>query len=543
MALKGNSNEEKIWNYLKNKKFNDYAIAGLMGNIYAESGFKPNNLQNSYERKLGMTDAEYTAMVDLGQYKDFAQDRAGYGLCQWTSSGRKLNLYNHMNSNKLSIGDLEGQLDFLLKELTNSYKSVYNTLLNAKSIREASDIVLLKFERPADQSESAQQRRAGYGQKYYNKYAKGENQMADYSKYINSTGTHYISNSGSDERKKISGGKAGDQTGHEWELRSWYSRPWTHVFRYTSNSKVGNTLVELGCAAALNSKIGYDQHQRTTYWTQLQKVNYDPSKITTACEEDCSAGVAANVKATGYLLGITALQNVSSSMTSRNTISQLKKAGFTVLTDKKYLTSGKYLLPGDILLYENHHLATNVTKGKYAEQNKPPVVNNDDEKGKGIGTAVALASMYIREDDTTSAKSLGTVSKGAKLELLEILSNGWLKVVWARSPKGYGYTSNRNDKYYKCTLKPISNNNTVAKNKPEAKDEKIAGNYITTGSLNVRNGAGTANSIMTTIPKGTEVYCDGSYTLYNKIKWLYITFKRKSVTFCGFASSKYLKKG
>jgi len=46
--------------------------------------------------------------------------------------------------------------------------------------------------------------------------------------------------------------------------------------------------------------------------------------------------------------------------------SNFKKAGFIVLTDKKYLSGYEYLLPGDILLYENHHTATNITKGKKA---------------------------------------------------------------------------------------------------------------------------------------------------------------------------------
>lgn len=55
MSLKGSNNEEKIWNYLKSKGLNDYGIAGLMGNLHAESGLIPTNLQNSYEKKLGFT--------------------------------------------------------------------------------------------------------------------------------------------------------------------------------------------------------------------------------------------------------------------------------------------------------------------------------------------------------------------------------------------------------------------------------------------------------------------------------------------------------
>ena len=65
--------------------------------------------------------------------------------------------------------------------------------------------------------------------------------MADYKKYILSTGTHYISNSGSDENGGIKGGKAGDQNGKEWRLRSWYDRPWTCVLRYP-NMDVGTLI-------------------------------------------------------------------------------------------------------------------------------------------------------------------------------------------------------------------------------------------------------------------------------------------------------------
>lgn len=51
---------------------------------YAESGLMPNNLQNTYNNKLGKTDAEYTAAVDNGSYGNFVKDSAGYGLAQWT---------------------------------------------------------------------------------------------------------------------------------------------------------------------------------------------------------------------------------------------------------------------------------------------------------------------------------------------------------------------------------------------------------------------------------------------------------------------------
>lgn len=172
-AMGGSNNEKIIWDYLLAHIGNEYGVAGLMGNMQAESGLKPNNLQNSYESKLGYTDETYTAAVDNGSYGNFVGDAAGYGLCQWTSSGRKNGLLNLKRQRGCSIADMTLQLDWLWHELTTSYKSVLSVLQTATSVRQASDVVLTRFEIPADQSESVKQRRASYGQTFYDKYAKG----------------------------------------------------------------------------------------------------------------------------------------------------------------------------------------------------------------------------------------------------------------------------------------------------------------------------------------------------------------------------------
>lgn len=163
-------NEKKIWDTLLSSIGNPYGVAGLMGNLYAESALKPTNLQNAYEKKLGYTDDSYTAAVDNGSYTNFAHDSAGYGLAQWTYWSRKQNLLVFAKERGTSIGDLDMQLAFLLKEL-DGYSAVMKTLKTAASIREASDAVLTKYERPADQSETAKARRAGYAQRYYDDYA------------------------------------------------------------------------------------------------------------------------------------------------------------------------------------------------------------------------------------------------------------------------------------------------------------------------------------------------------------------------------------
>lgn len=174
MALTGKTNEEKIWNFLSGKGFNDYAVAGIMGNLYAESLLKPKNLQDSYETSLGYTDASYTAAVDDGTYTEFVSDSAGYGLCQWTYKTRKANLLAYAKQEGKSIGNLEMQLEFLHKELTEDFPAVYSALQDATSVLEASNVMLLEFEKPANQSEAVQERRASYGQGYYDKYASVE---------------------------------------------------------------------------------------------------------------------------------------------------------------------------------------------------------------------------------------------------------------------------------------------------------------------------------------------------------------------------------
>ena len=162
-----------IWDFLKKEGFSDFGVAGLMGNLDAESALRPNNLQDTYSKEFKLSDAEYTAKVDNGTYTNFVHDEAGYGLAQWTYWSRKENLLNYAKSKKKSIGDLEMQLEFLVKELKTSYtNSVYNILKNATSVQQASDVVLMNFERPANAA-SKKKERAAMGQVYYDKYAKG----------------------------------------------------------------------------------------------------------------------------------------------------------------------------------------------------------------------------------------------------------------------------------------------------------------------------------------------------------------------------------
>lgn len=252
----------------------------------------------------------------------------------------------------------------------------------------------------------------------------------DYSKYIYSTTKHYIENCGHDEHHNYKGGKAGDQTGDEMVLRTWYNRPWTCILHYP-DPDVRMLIAHMAIAAALNPNVGYDQAQRTTFWQELSKVGYDPSLIKKPCEADCTSSTTAIVKGAGYLCDIAPLKSLSMSITSRNMKAQFQKAGFIVRTDKCYLTSGNYLAPGDILLYEGHHAAINVTVGKYS---------SDSQENQVLVTG---GSVYIRSGDSTSTPIIGVVHRGDKLPFTGVVSqkgSGWYQVTYHND---VGYISNR----------------------------------------------------------------------------------------------------
>lgn len=88
---------------------------------------------------------------------------------------------------------------------------------------------------------------------------------------------------------------------------------------------------------------------------------------------------------------------------------------------------------------------------------------------------------------------------------------------------------------------PIATKKT-ATDAAQSMNTTLSGTYTTTDNLNIRNGAGTNKGIMVTIPKGTKVNNYGYYTTYKGVKWLYVQFTYKGITYTGFAHSDYLKK-
>lgn len=166
---------QEIFNKLYSLIGNKYGVAGLMGNLIAESNLQSNNMQNCYEGVYN--DNTYTQAIDNGSYsrERFRSDAIGYGLAQWTYGPRKANMYDYIKGRGKSIGDCEAQIDFLIKELSSDYGSTLRVLKSATSVKEASDYVLVHFESPADQSESVKQYRTNLGLGVYSECWTGVN--------------------------------------------------------------------------------------------------------------------------------------------------------------------------------------------------------------------------------------------------------------------------------------------------------------------------------------------------------------------------------
>jgi hypothetical protein len=166
-----------------------------------------------------------------------------------------------------------------------------------------------------------------------------------------------------DENGNISGGTAGDQTGKEVCIRTWYSKPWSLVLRAIDSTTAENMAkaCEAGCKYA---NIGYDQSQRNTAHTQAKAVGYDLSKITTPCETDCSAFMTL----CALCAGVSGLEYVSNAPTTSTMRTAFVATGaFEALTDSKYLTTDSYLQRGDILVAPGKHTAMALENGKLAK--------------------------------------------------------------------------------------------------------------------------------------------------------------------------------
>lgn len=251
-----------------------------------------------------------------------------------------------------------------------------------------------------------------------------------------------------DERGKVSGGQAGDQTRREVKTGAWYNFGQKFVIRY-KDAKMAKKHAEALKKLCNGNLVGYDQNQRGSLYSELKKVHLDVDKLKVKCETDCSAlqctcailAGATNIYmwATGSMLtgfdGKTGFKN---------------NKDFIILTDKKYLTSGDYLLPGDISVAPGHHTIGSIEAGSKSKNEKRTKATNSSAKGTSTSSqsiyykkcssslkSIVEALADIGEKDTSFAhrkkiaKANGitsyTGSEFQNIKMLELLKKGKLK--------------------------------------------------------------------------------------------------------------------
>lgn len=170
------TNAEIIYSYLRKAGCTFDGAVGILGNLQGESGsFNPlavegmNNKNTSFG-KSGLSLEEYTARAMAGQAtingKQFIKDSLGYGIVQWTYWARKQNLLNFAKEKNKSIGDLTLQLDFMLYEVQNNYKTAWTVATDGSDYKKVVKIWVNDYEKPANAS-SAIEKRTAYAKQWY----------------------------------------------------------------------------------------------------------------------------------------------------------------------------------------------------------------------------------------------------------------------------------------------------------------------------------------------------------------------------------------
>jgi hypothetical protein len=169
-TLTGADNIQKIFNYFVSKGLSAAGAAGILGNMSAETGgrFDPTAEQNP------------GAWEDLSSLNINEGGKGGVGLVQW-DGGRRPAVITYLKSKGLTDADfhtasdklLVNELDYVMKELNESYTSTLAAMKSATDPKQAAFIFHKEYEGSADSYDQILQNRANVAQQIYDKYGGG----------------------------------------------------------------------------------------------------------------------------------------------------------------------------------------------------------------------------------------------------------------------------------------------------------------------------------------------------------------------------------
>ena len=220
------------------------------------------------------------------------------------------------------------------------------------------------------------------------------------------------------ENRKTTGGCPGDQTGREVGIQEWYMHTKAWIVLRAKTLAAREAIAYAMAAACNNNHIGYCQSHshRTRATLAAQPYGYDPAKITTDVETDCSELVRlcclyAGIKVPSFNTG-----------SEKNVL--LNTGMFTAYEDGAHCNSSDRLLRGDILVTRTKgHTVVVLSDGAVAEQEKgSPVVEEPKKVTKPeaamafsravAGTYESISALHLRAGAGKSKASLLVLPKG-----------------------------------------------------------------------------------------------------------------------------------
>jgi hypothetical protein len=133
--------------------------AGVVGNLWVESGVLPNRLEGSRAStpmrapNFAGVVTDFTALEVMNRANPNGPRLPGVGLAQWTSGGRRSGLFMHayigstLRENVLF--SMDAQIDYLVTELQRGFPGVHKVVMNsATTVETSSDEVVYNFEIP-----------------------------------------------------------------------------------------------------------------------------------------------------------------------------------------------------------------------------------------------------------------------------------------------------------------------------------------------------------------------------------------------------------
>lgn len=508
------SDTQTIWKRLIKEGMTEPGAAGMMGNMQAESGLKSNNVEDTLQKMLGTTDERYTADVDSGRISraKFLNPKPGkqwgYGLCQWTSPGRKAGLYDLCKSRGVSISDLDTQLDWLIHELKTAYTPVWKVLTTATSVQAASDAVLIKFEIPANAA-GMRAYRGQLGMAIYNQMKGGSSVSKVTAENILDIARSYIGCKESDgsHKKIIDLYNSHKPLSRGYAVR--YTDSWCDTFVSAVFIKAGATDLIGGTECGVEEHV--KKFKAKGIWQEDGTIIPKPGYIIVYNWDKTSQ------PNDGYADHIGFVEKVSGKMITAIEGNYKDSVGRRTNIPVGWGPIRGYAIPKYAAGSSAAAVVTKPTTPEKAPAGSGP---NMTEKFKGTVTA---SSLNVRKQPATkiSGKNVETCSfsplkKGTVISVCDTLTGASGKPWYFIKYNGkYGYVSAQYVEKQAVAPQATSSVKIAA---ADLKNSSFSGKYTASLLLNVMSQPG-GGVIVRSVPKGTAMHNYGYYSRKNDAVW------------------------